>query len=206
MDRYVHIKKALILIIMDETISKEEIAVLPGAFPWWIALVWGILAVILGLLFLTTPIATTFAAVTFIGCWWFVGGIFQLVSIFTDKSNAVLKTILALLSIIAGIVILAYPLYSTFLVATMVIILVSVWAIIIGATNIYQGFTTKDYGHVIAGIVSIIFGLLLLFYPVESAFGLPLVIGVFSLIGGIGIIIGSYSLKKFQEIDTKFAV
>ena len=100
---------------MADTIDASEAEVLAcaGTFPWWSVLLWGICAVIIGILFLTTPVITTIAMITMIGAWWFVGGIFSLISLTADRSHLALKVITAILSLIAGLVILAYPLFST---------------------------------------------------------------------------------------------
>lgn len=181
------------------TNSETELMAVAGAFPWWIALIWGLVSVLLGIFFLVTPLETTLAVVTFIGAWWFIGGIFQLFSLAADRSNMALKIILALLSIIAGIIILAYPIYSTFFLVPFLVILIGVCGCIIGLTTLYQGYKTRDIGHVILGILSIIFAVLILVYPVGAALALPFVVGIFALAGGIAMIISSLSLKKAQD-------
>ncbi len=179
-------------------INNEAIPEL-GAFPWWSGLLWGICALIIGILLLTTPVITTLSLITFIGAWWFVGGIFSLISIAIDRSNLMLKIISGLLSLFAGMVILGYPLISTLIMLPFFVIMIGVWGIIIGGTNAYHGYSTKDWGSVVLGLMSVIFGILLLVYPLEAALALPIVVGIFALIGGISAIIGSINLKKVQE-------
>ncbi|GAB6286951.1 MAG: hypothetical protein STSR0009_31540 [Methanoregula sp.] len=52
----------------------------PGLHPWWIVLLFGILLVALGVVFFMTPVVTTLVLITFLGAYWFVSGLFSLVS------------------------------------------------------------------------------------------------------------------------------
>ncbi|MCB0252965.1 MAG: DUF308 domain-containing protein, partial [Anaerolineae bacterium] len=53
---------------------------------WWIILVEGILAIILGLLLLVNPIKTAGALVLALGIYWIIIGILDLVSLFRDRT------------------------------------------------------------------------------------------------------------------------
>lgn len=185
---------------MADTIDASEAEVLAcaGTFPWWSVLLWGICAVIIGILFLTTPVITTIAMITLIGAWWFVGGIFSLISLTADRSHLALKVITAILSLIAGLVILAYPLFSTLVILPFFVMFIAIWGIVIGGTQLFHGYSAKDWGSAALGLLSVIFGILLLVYPLQAALSLPFVAGIFALIGGISAIIGSINLRKIQ--------
>ena len=103
-------------------VTRESTETLP--VPWWLVLIQGIAGVIIGLLLLINPLKTTVFLVQFLGIYWFVSGIFGIVSIFLDKSMWGWKLFAGLLGIFAGVLILQHPLWSTLLVpATLVIIL-----------------------------------------------------------------------------------
>jgi uncharacterized membrane protein HdeD (DUF308 family) len=173
-----------------------------GAFPWWSVLLWGICALLIGILLIATPIATTLILITFLGAWWFVGGIFSLVSLASDRSNMAIKIITGLLSLAVGLVIFLYPVYSTLILLPFFVIIIGVWGIIIGGTHLFQGYSTKDWGSAATGLISVIFGFLLLVYPVEAAIALPIVMGIIAIVGGISAIIGSINLRKMQSGQT----
>jgi uncharacterized membrane protein HdeD (DUF308 family) len=172
----------------------------PGLFPWWLVLLWGILALLVGLMFLASPGITLAIFITFLGAYWFVGGIFSLASLAVDRTNMGWKICIALLNLIAGIIILAHPLYSTFFLTTFFIIIIGVWACITGGAHLYQAFSQKDAGNAIFGIVSFIFGLLLLvvtlIFPLISVAFLALIAGIFAIVIGIVAIVTSFSAKK----------
>lgn len=168
----------------------------PGLYPWWVVLIWGILALLIGIMFLASPGITTVLFITFLGAYWLVGGIFSLASLAVDKTNLGWKIFLAILNIIAGIIILAYPLYSTFFLLSFFIILVGFWACVTGGVHLYEAFTKKDACTGILGIFSLIFGIILLIFPFISAALLPFVAGVFAIVVGLAAIVTSFAAKK----------
>ncbi len=172
----------------------------PGLFPWWIVLLWGILALLVGIMFLASPGITTVIFITFLGAYWLVGGIFSLASLAVVRTNMGWKIILAILNLVAGIIVLAYPLYSTFFLLSFFIILIGFWACITGGAHLYHAFSRKDAGNGILGIFSLIFGILLLAFPLVSAALLPFIAGIFAIVIGIAAIVTSFAAKKAAPI------
>src|SRR4051794_16325648 len=84
--------------------------------PWWLVLLEGISLIIIGILLFTDTDQTVFTLVLFLGIWWFIGGIFDLVSIFMDRSHWGWKLFSGILGIIAGLAIVRHPLWAAFLV------------------------------------------------------------------------------------------
>ncbi|MEN6610548.1 MAG: HdeD family acid-resistance protein [Methanoregulaceae archaeon] len=184
----------------EVTIPKPELPVDVRAFPWWLILLWGILSIIIGVMFLTTPAITTVVFITLLGAFWLVGGVFTLASLVSDKSNMGWKILIAILNILVGIIILAYPLYSTLLLLAFFIIFLGFWACIIGALHLFQAFTMKDAGMGVLGIISLFFGILLLAFPLISIELVPFVAGAFAFVLGICAIIFAFSARKAPEV------
>jgi uncharacterized membrane protein HdeD (DUF308 family) len=67
---------------------------------WWLFLLQGIAAILLGLMLLTNPGATLLALTTFLGFYLLITGVLSLVRVFVDRSTA---WIWSLLSGIVGI-------------------------------------------------------------------------------------------------------
>src|SRR5215212_7173525 len=84
--------------------------------PWWPAYHENIFAVIFGILIITAPAATLFFLVQIFGFYLFIGGILRIVNIFVDSSSWGWKLVGGILGVIAGIVVLNHPLWSTVLV------------------------------------------------------------------------------------------
>ncbi|MDD1709299.1 MAG: DUF308 domain-containing protein [Methanoregulaceae archaeon] len=175
-------------------------AIFGGFFPWWVLLIQGIIALILGIFFLTSPAMTVIVLITFLGAYWFISGIFTLFSAAGDQKDRGMKILLGFLGIILGLAILAYPFYSAFIVPFIFIIIVGVWALVIGAIHIYQGITGGGWGVGIIGLLSVIFGLILLIHPYLATLALPFVLGVLGIVFGFAAIIGAFIVRSKQKI------
>ena len=169
-------------------------------YPWWIILVLGIAALILGMAFLAWPYLTLMMVVTFVGAYWFITGIFSLVSLTMDRSNMGWKILIGILGIIAGIVILMYPFISTLLVPAMLVIFIGIWGLMIGAVHLAQAFGTKEWGSGILGLLAIIFGILILANPFITVALLPFIFGGFGVVGGVIAIIVSFQFRKMTMV------
>ncbi len=167
-------------------------------YPWWLVLIQGLAALILGIAFLSYPYLTLMVVVIFIGAYWFVSGIFSIISITMDKTNIGWKILVGILGIIAGLVIMVYPVYSTILLPTLLMLFIGVWGLIIGGTHLAAAFGTKDWSMGFIGIVAIIFGILLIVYPLISAAILPFVLGAFGIVGGIIMIVLAFQMKSIS--------
>ena len=93
----------------EEIPVPDQFLTAPGIFPWWLLLVWGILTLLIGCMFLITPGMTMVLLITFMGAYWLVGGLFAIGSLAVDRSHMGWKIFLAVINILAGIVILLHP-------------------------------------------------------------------------------------------------
>jgi uncharacterized membrane protein HdeD (DUF308 family) len=171
---------------------------LPDAniFPWWLFLLWGILTIIIGLMFLLTPVMTTVLLITFMGAYWLVGGLFMIGGLFVDRTNMGIKILLAVINILAGAIILAHPFFSTIFALEFLILFIGFWAIFIGAVHLYHGFTAKDLGNGVLGVISIVFGILLLANSFIAVALLPFVAGGFCMVSGLATLYVSFVAKN----------
>jgi uncharacterized membrane protein HdeD (DUF308 family) len=185
---------------MTEQTKTPEQMILGEAslFPWWLLLLWGIFTLIIGIMFLMTPEMTMVLLITFMGAYWLIGGLFAICSLFVDKTNMGIKILLSAINIIAGILILMHPFFSTLFVLSFFVIFIGFWACFIGAVHLYQAFTLKDAGNGVLGLLSLIFGILLLINPFIAVALLPFVAGGFAVVAGISAIFVSFSIKKAQ--------
>jgi uncharacterized membrane protein HdeD (DUF308 family) len=167
----------------------------PGLIPWWLVLLEGISLVILGLFFLSSPAQTAVIAVQVLGIYWLIAGIFRIISIFIDSSMWGLKLFAGILGIIAGILVLNHPIISTIILAKTIILILGIEGIIFGVIGIVQAFRGAGLGAGILGVVSLLFGALLLANSWGFALSLPWAIGLLAIVGGIASIIAAFRMK-----------
>ena len=167
-----------------------------ATFPWWLVLLEGIFAGIFGVLLLTSPGATLLFLVQVFGFYLLIGGILRIVSIFTDSSSWGWKLAGGLLGIVAGIGVLNHSLWSTIVIPTYLVYLISVLAIAEGAVCLFVAFQGDGWGIGILGILSIIFGIVVLLNPLIGVVALPFILGGFMLAGGIAAIVVSFRMRS----------
>jgi len=164
--------------------------------PWWLILIEGIAVLVLGVLLLTSPLATTIILVTFLGAYFLVSGIFNIVAVFTNKQRKWYWSLLiGILGIIAGLFVLEYPLWSTVVVASTLTIMIGVWALMMGILYLIKGFQGEGVWSIILGIIDIVIGIWLLTNIGRATLSLPWAIGFLAVIGGIVLIILAFKNK-----------
>jgi len=166
-----------------------------SAIPWWLVLLEAIAAIIIGALLLANPAKATFVLIQLLGISWFISGIFGIVSIFIDKTQWGWKLFSGILGIIAGILIIQHPLWSTLLVPATLVIILGIQGIIIGIVKLIQAFQGAGWGAGILGVLSIILGLFLLANLFYATLSLPFVVGIFAIIGGIFALVAAFQMK-----------
>lgn len=130
------------------------------------------------------------------GAYWFVGGLFTLAGLVWDRTNLGWMVFTGVISMLGGLAIMVYPFFSSILVVGMLVFLIGFWAILIGAAKLYDSYLTKNAGTGILGILSVLFGLILLIYPIAGALSLALIAGFFALIGGISSVAFALTMRK----------
>ena len=179
-------------LIMDSYATPESMSI-----PWWLVLLEGIAAVIIGIFLLTAPSITLLFLVQVAGFFWLVGGVLRTVSIFVDSSLWGWKLLGGIIGILAGMVVLQHPLWSTLLVPAVYVIILGIQGLMFGGTSLVVAFRGGGWGAGILGALSIVFGIILLLNPVFIGIAvLPFVLGAFALVGGIAAVVGAFRLRS----------
>jgi uncharacterized membrane protein HdeD (DUF308 family) len=84
--------------------------------PWWSVLLEGIIAIVVGVFLLHEPIAATIILIQVLGIFWLAGGIISVIGALVFTKNGKWRLLSGMLSIIAGLVILMYPIISPYIV------------------------------------------------------------------------------------------
>ena len=181
---------------MAETATSSGFSTEFRAVPWWVVLLEGIAAIIIGILFLAYPARTLFFVVQVLGWYWLIVGIINIFSIFMDKSNWGWKLLSGIIGIIAGLIIIGYPLLSGILVPSALAILIGIMGLVIGCISLLQGFKGGGWGAAIIGVLTIILGLLIIASPMVSAVMLMYLGAFFAIAGGIVAIYFAFKMRK----------
>ena len=178
----------------EATMTAEERMV-----PWWVVLIEGIAAIIIGILLLVRPAITTTVLVQFLGIYWFIVAIIEIERIFTDSSNWGWKLFSGILGILAGLAIMNLP----YVLDAVIVLTTMVWVfgfigIIIGIIGLIQAFQGAGLGAGILGVLSILFGLLLVGNALKFSFVTPFIFGILALVGGLAALVYAFQMRSAQ--------
>jgi uncharacterized membrane protein HdeD (DUF308 family) len=167
---------------------------------WWLLLVAGIISLVLGIIIVVWPQASTAVLVIIFGIFILLLGIVAFIRSFMlikkTKSWWVLL-IEGIIGIAAAIVLFVWPGITTAIIAY----ILGAWLLIIGIIAIVYGSVNKSVFPILSGILSVIIGLLVLFSsPLYALATLIFVFGILSIIRGVILIIQSIILKKSGPI------
>lgn len=167
---------------------------------WWLFLVRGIFAVILGILALVMPVTTFAVLVIFIGVYMFIDGLFTAASAISSRKSRPYWG-WWLFSGIASIIIGIITLYNPFITAFAIVMLIAVWAIVIGIMEIIWAIQIRkeikgEGWYILAGVITLLFGLMVFLIPESGIVLLASLFGLYALIIGILLISAGIRLRK----------
>lgn len=105
------------------------------------------------------------------------------------------------LAILVGVLILISPLFSTVLTVTFLSVLIGIEALIFGAMEIFLVLREREsyarvWPMVVQGIFYILFGLVLVIFPVFSAMIGAIWIGIIAVLFGIGLMTAAWRMYR----------
>jgi uncharacterized membrane protein HdeD (DUF308 family) len=167
---------------------------------WWLLALRGLAGVLFGILAFIWPGITLVALVFLFGAFALVNGILSLILAwnaprgFPRFGSLILGGILG---IAAGIITFFLPGIT----ALGLLIMIAAWAIATGILEIVAAIKlrkviTNEWLWVLAGILSVIFGVLLLLQPAAGALVLVWWIGAYALVFGIVLMILAFRLRR----------
>jgi len=183
---------------------------------WWLVLLRGVFAVILGVLAFVWPVATAVAFVWVFAIYAIVDGVVNIVqAVSTRKTDPTWGWLLTIgvVGLIAGIVVMIFPGAAGALALLVLLWIVAIWAIVSGIFGIPAAASIASGGAKVLGIVfsvlSILFGILLailLFTTPQSALiGLIYVLGAYAVLAGIVLVVIAFQARSAANAALKAA-
>jgi uncharacterized membrane protein HdeD (DUF308 family) len=108
----------------------------------------GVLSVIVGFALLRTPFQSVEVVIFVIGVFWVAQGIVTFVRAFSHRRGRGWGIAIGILGIVAGIIILQYPISS----AVTLALIGGIWLIILGVMQIVTGIQIRSALHRVAGV------------------------------------------------------
>jgi uncharacterized membrane protein HdeD (DUF308 family) len=167
---------------------------------WWLLLLRGIAAIVFGVLAFIWPGLTLLTLVILYGVFAIFDGVLAFAALFGRTGPEVPKWWLVLTGILdigAGLIALFWPGIT----ALVLIIFIGAWAIVRGVMEIIAAIQLRkeiegEWLLVLAGVLSVLFGLGVLIYPGAGAVALAWLIGIYAIAIGVVMIMLALRLRR----------
>ncbi|CAN5173431.1 HdeD family acid-resistance protein [soil metagenome] len=174
---------------------------------WWTFIVRGILAILFGVLAFFAPGLGIAVLVGLFAAWVIIDGIGNIIAGVRGRGrdrNWWLEILEGVVGFAAGLIALIFPAYA----AQVLVILIAAWAIVTGVLEIVAAIRVRELisGEVwmgLAGVASILFGVILLVFPAAGALSLVWLISSFAIVFGIFLILLGWRLRGIHGLATR---
>jgi len=173
---------------------------------WWLYLLLGIVMVIIGMAAIGAPFITALTVTSFLGLVLVVGGILHAVHAFGQHGagSVILGLVVALLYIVAGLMLLSYPLRGL---AALTLFL----AIFFFAEGIFKIVASSqlravpNWGwYLVSGIVSLILGIMIWSgWPSSAIWAIGLLLGIDLIVTGFAMIAFAVTSHAAFEVPSQ---
>lgn len=182
--------------------TNEEALLRIGKDLWWAVLLRGVFAVVFGIVALVWPSVTVWALVVVFGAYAIVDGISAIVRAVQARkveSGWMWWLLGGVVSLVAGIVAFVWPGIT----ALAAVFVIGIWAIMGGILEIAGSFRLRKLdgaAHwivlLVAGILELLFGIVLVFFPVSGILSIVWLVGVFAVLFGVLFVVSAFQVRS----------
>lgn len=175
-------------------------AILHGlAKNWWALLLRGIAAIVFGVLAFAWPGITILSLVLLYGAYALVDGVLAIIAAIGGGTPAPRwwLAIVGIVGILAGIAAFLFP----GLVTLYLLLFIGAWAIVSGVFEIIGAVRLRkeidnEWMLILHGVLTVLFGVLLIAMPGTGALALIWVIGAYAIAAGVLMVVLAFRLKR----------
>lgn len=170
---------------------------------WWSLMIRGVVAVIFGILALTSPTRTLDFLITLFGIFVLVVGVVATIGAIMhrrESDNWWLVLIPGVAGIVIGVISIAMPSFTQ----AVVIYLIAIWALVSGIGQIYSAMKIRkdvegEWIPILIGIISVVLGIILFVRPLEAAATVMWLVGLFVLVLGILWLVMGFRVRGWMD-------
>jgi uncharacterized membrane protein HdeD (DUF308 family) len=167
---------------------------------WWVLVLRGILAVLLGVLAFGWPGLTIEAFIVYFGAYALVDGVFSIFNAVAGRGEDDDWWIM-LLGGVAGVVVGIVAFRAPGIAAAALLLYVAAWALAKGVLEIVAAIRLRKVieGEIwlaLAGLASIVFAFLLMAYPLAGALSLLWVVATYAIVFGVLMIVLGFRVRS----------
>ena len=176
---------------------------------WWAFLVRGVLSIVFGIVAFIAPIIGIAFLVGVFAAWAIVDGAAGVMTGIQSRGRDRswwLSILEGLAGLIAGALALFFPVFA----AEVLLLIIAAWAIVTGVFEIVAAIRlreqiTGELWLALAGVASILFGLVLFLFPAAGALTVVWLIGGFAIAWGVLLVMLGLRLRRINELAKRDA-
>jgi uncharacterized membrane protein HdeD (DUF308 family) len=170
---------------------------------WWLVLLRGIVSVLFGIVAIVSPGITLLFLIYLFGAYVLIDGITAVVVAFQER-NVYSRWWVVLIGGIAGIILGLMVFFWPGETVLVLLFLIAAWAIVTGIFEVIAAFVVstgagREWALIAGGVISILLGVVLFFIPRASLLAFVWLIGIFSLIYGIVLIVRAFQYRALLK-------
>lgn len=168
---------------------------------WWVVALRGLAAIVFGILTFIWPNISLAVLILFFGAYAIVDGVLGLYAATQSRGEHVWAPVLeGLLSIAAGLVAFFWPGVT----ALALLFVIATWAILTGVIEVYAAIRLRrvidnEWALVLSGVLSVVFGILLLVQPGAGVLTVVWLIGGYAIAFGIAMLVFAFRLRDVSQ-------
>lgn len=169
---------------------------------WWTLVLRGAIAILFGIALFIWPQISVAVLVWLFGLFVFISGILALIAAFSRRQaqeNRALLIFEGIIAIIAGLLVFFWPGIT----ALILLYFIAAWAVVTGILEIIAAVQLRkeienEWLLAIAGIASVLFGILAAIRPGAGALAILWVIGIYAIVFGVMLLILGLRLRNWN--------
>jgi uncharacterized membrane protein HdeD (DUF308 family) len=170
---------------------------------WWVVGLRGLAALIFGLLTLVSPAISLAVLILLFGAYALVDGVFTMVAAIANRHGEP-RWVALLISGVLGALIGVLTFLMPGVTGLVLLYFIAAWAIVRGVMEIVAAVQLRkvikgEFWLILAGVLSVLFGILLFLFPGAGALAVVLWIGVFAIVFGILLIALAFRLRGWKK-------
>ncbi len=168
---------------------------------WWVIGLRGLAAILFGVLAFVWPGMTLAVLVLLFGAYALVDGVLTLIAAFRGGvQHRIVMLVEGVVSVLAGLAAFVWP----GLTALVLLYIIAFWAIVTGVLEIVAAIRVRraisnELGLVIGGVLSVVFGVVLLIAPGAGALAVIFLIGTYAVVFGIALLGLAWRLREHHQ-------
>ena len=171
---------------------------------WWTFIIRGLVAVVFGVLAFLAPAWGIAVLVALFGAWALVDGVTGLVGGIRSRGRDRswwLSILEGIVGIVAGVFAFLFPVLA----AGALIFIIAAWAIVTGVFEIVAAIRLREqirgeFWLGLAGVASILYGVVIYLFPAAGALSVVWLIGSFAIAFGVFLLVLGWRLRGINEL------